>query len=99
MRITETQRTAIVDSVMETFGVDAVVRLFGSRADDMKKGGDIDLYIEMDCNIPDPRAKVATVYAKICSKLGDELPIDIILKGNDASVSPIHTEGRKGVKL
>ncbi|WP_297485916.1 nucleotidyltransferase domain-containing protein [Ferrovum sp.] len=99
MRITETQRAAILDSVMETFGTDAVVRLFGSRADDSKRGGDIDLYVEVNHDIPDARAKIAAVYTKICSKLGDELPIDIILKEADAPVRPIHTEGMKGVRL
>ncbi|WP_297449468.1 nucleotidyltransferase domain-containing protein [Ferrovum sp.] len=99
MRITEAQRVAIVDSVMETFGVGAVVRLFGSRADDSKRGGDIDLYIETDDNSPDLRKKIPDVYAKICLKLGDELPIDIILKEVDAPVRPIHAEGMKGVRL
>lgn len=45
MRLTAQQQTAIRTSVSETFGADAQVRLFGSRADDNKRGGDIDLLI------------------------------------------------------
>ena len=39
MRITARQREAIIFAVREEFGDGAEVRLFGSRADDSKKGG------------------------------------------------------------
>ena len=44
MRITEHEKNAIVDAVRET-DPDAKVWLFGSRTDDKKKGGDIDIGI------------------------------------------------------
>jgi len=38
----------IVDAVKETFGPDAKIWLFGSRVDETKRGGDIDLLIKTD---------------------------------------------------
>ena len=46
MRISPAERTAIVKAVREVFGPDAQIRLFGSRVDDHRRGGDIDLHVE-----------------------------------------------------
>ena len=46
MRLSTDQITAIKAAAREAFGPDAVVRLFGSRVDDGRHGGDIDLHIE-----------------------------------------------------
>jgi predicted nucleotidyltransferase len=45
MRITPKEKEAILNSIL-TVDPEAKVWLFGSRADDSKKGGDIDLLIE-----------------------------------------------------
>ena len=47
MRLTPTQATIIREAVHRHFGEDADVRLFGSRTDDSKRGGDIDLYLSL----------------------------------------------------
>ena len=50
MRLTKTQIKAIQDSFSTFFMKGDKIWLFGSRVDDSKKGGDIDLYIETNYN-------------------------------------------------
>jgi predicted nucleotidyltransferase len=44
MKLSNDSMLTIKQAVTLIFGKDAKVYLFGSRADDAKKGGDIDLY-------------------------------------------------------
>ncbi len=46
MRLSDHQIAAIKAAATEAFGSDAIVRLFGSRVRDDRRGGDIDLHIE-----------------------------------------------------
>ena len=46
LRLTKHQRATIKALVIEVFGSGALVWLFGSRVDDCRRGGDIDLLIE-----------------------------------------------------
>ena len=48
MRLSQDYVDAIKLSAREAFGDTVVVRLFGSRARDDLRGGDIDLHIEVD---------------------------------------------------
>jgi hypothetical protein len=43
MRLTDRERNEIVELAKRMFGAGAVVRLFGSRTDDDRIGGDVDL--------------------------------------------------------
>ncbi|MGK2911469.1 MAG: nucleotidyltransferase domain-containing protein [Sphingobium sp.] len=58
MRLRPEEISAIKAAASEAFGPDVVVRLFGSRADDAKRGGDIDLHLEVKA-LPDmmPRSR------------------------------------------
>ena len=47
MRITQEQARLIREEVRGNLGADARIWLFGSRVDDTRRGGDLDLYIEI----------------------------------------------------
>lgn len=47
MRLQPDEISAIKAAATETFGSDVIVRLFGSRVDDSRRGGDIDLHLEV----------------------------------------------------
>lgn len=79
MRLTEQQHTVIRSLVTEGFGARAEVWLFGSRVDDNKRGGDIDLLIEtdqVDVNAL-TRAEISFL-TKLQMKLGEQ-KIDVLL--------------------
>jgi hypothetical protein len=46
IRLGSEQCRILKDAALECFGAAATVRLFGSRADPQRRGGDIDLYVE-----------------------------------------------------
>ena len=48
MRLHEEERQVIQSVAREIFGETVRIRLFGSRIDDHRKGGDIDLHLEVD---------------------------------------------------
>lgn len=79
MRLTDQQRAIIRATVAETFGAGAEVWLFGSRVDDSKRGGDIDLLIETDQSDLSAitRSEIAFL-SKIQMKLGEQ-KIDVLL--------------------
>lgn len=99
MRITHRQRTAIVEATREIFGEHSVVRLFGSRADDAKRGGDIDLHVDIRGIDPLRQEKSQKLSATICAKLGDIFPIDIVVKDDSTPDALIHREGMRGIPL
>jgi len=46
MRLTPAQRAQLIAVVHDIFGQHAEVRLFGSRTDDSRRGGDFDVFVE-----------------------------------------------------
>ncbi len=79
MRLTTQERQIIKSSVKEVMGSQANVWLFGSRVDDTKRGGDIDLFVEVDLQNPLDRVqKKSRLWAKLQQQLGEQR-IDIIL--------------------
>ena len=49
MRLTDGEREVIAVQARRCFGSGATVTLFGSRVDDTRRGGDIDLLVRTDC--------------------------------------------------
>ena len=79
MRITEHEKNAIVEAV-RAVDPDAQVWLFGSRVDDSKKGGDIDIAIFSDKINKDVMQKIK-VSQLIRDDIGEQR-IDIVTTSN-----------------
>ena len=90
MRITEQQRSILKRILLKYFGAASLLQLFGSRADDASKGGDIDIYIEPEIIQPD-----AVVEAKLCAlvelhKLLGDQKIDLVINRKVGKELPIY---------
>ena len=71
MRLSNFYQETIKSTGLEIFGNDTKIYLFGSRADDTKRGGDIDLYIDA-INNNDLFEKIQFL-TKLHKRLGDKL--------------------------
>lgn len=99
MRITDYQRQVILESSLEVFGDEAEVRLFGSRLDDSKRGGDIDLLVNLPFVEPMRTAKSLKLSSMISRKLDDMVDVDVVVKDSATLASLIYQEGMNGVRL
>jgi len=99
MRVSAEQQQIIVDAVHQLFGQRGSVRLFGSRVDDRRKGGDIDLLVELPHLPVDAPWQAARLEARLQQLLGEQ-KIDVILAGPENASWPIVQEAsRTGVLL
>ncbi len=78
MRLSDFQREAILESVAEVMGEETRVLLFGSRVDDSKRGGDIDLLVEAVAPVEDRVEKKLRIQSRIQRKIGEQ-KIDLII--------------------
>jgi len=98
MRITSLEKTIIKSSVKRHFGRDAGVYLFGSRVDDDRKGGDIDLYITTDMPTSEIIREKIGLLVDMEKSLGEQ-KIDIVIN-NHTKQKPIYEIAEKeGVRL
>ena len=93
MRLKSKEIEIIKQNTYKIFGKSKII-LFGSRADNTKKGGDIDLYI-----IPQKKDNLYIKKLKLKTLLEDLLykPVDIIVPKNSNRL--IEIEAKKGVEL
>ena len=100
MRLTPEQRQIIREATHKIFGPDAIVWLFGSRVDDRRRGGDIDLYVEVSIDDHAVRQVLEDrLYARLQRSLGEQR-IDIVSHSPAMPLLPIHREAlRHGVRL
>ena len=100
MRLTTQQIEAIKQETAHYFGTGAQVWLFGSRVDDTKKGGDIDLYVRPGINDADQLAAARFAFlARLKRRIGDQ-KIDLVLQRAGDEELPIHTQAKQhGVRL
>lgn len=99
MRVSAEQKKIIVQAVHQLFGQQGRVRLFGSRVDDARKGGDIDLLVELTHLPVDATWQAARLEARLQQLLGEQ-KIDVILAGPENADWPIVQEAsRTGIPL
>jgi predicted nucleotidyltransferase len=94
MRLSDKEITIIQNTLYTYFGKNIKIYLFGSRIDDNKTGGDIDLYIQT-------QHSDNFTYQRLLSKakLKERLykPIDLIV--SNSGDSSIAKEAFKGVQI
>lgn len=88
MRLTPDQQSVIRNTVTETFGDAAHVWLFGSRVDDNKRGGDIDLLIETSqTDVTEIVLAELRFLTKLKMQLGEQ-KIDVLIDYPTRQVRP-----------
>jgi len=99
MRLTVSEQATIRDTVLAVFGMGSRVRLFGSRVDDLARGGDIDLLVEVDQAVAQPALFSARIGARLQQALGDRR-IDVVLAAPNVPEQSIHRIAREtGIEL
>ena len=80
MRLTRQYQETIKRNTLNIFGKDTKVMLFGSRVDDAKKGGDIDLYIVLPYKVNAKKIleKKSEFKLQLYSLLGEQ-KIDMVV--------------------
>lgn len=90
MRLTAKQKASIQSIVRNHLGGEAAVFVFGSRLEDNRKGGDVDLLIETSAHVP--------VMQKAALKMALEdtlsLPVDLTLAEGSKPHGPFQALAR-----
>lgn len=89
MRLSQQQIEIIRSTAHQLLGARARVTLFGSRVDDQRKGGDVDLMVEVSEAIDEP-ALVSARLASRVSRAMDGRKVDVLLKAPNLMQQPIH---------
>jgi predicted nucleotidyltransferase len=101
MRLSENEKTAIPFFAREIFGSGTIVRLFGSRVDDSKKGGDIDLCLQVSEEL-DPRIlllKKAKFLAKLEQCIGEQKIDLLVMTKNNRDLPIVRSAFKEGIVL
>lgn len=99
MRLSRQTQQTIRDTVREVFGLEAGVKLFGSRINDDARGGDIDLLVELPSVTEGLERKTMQLTAKLQLRIGDQ-PIDVLVLDPSTPRQSIHEQASAtGIKL
>lgn len=99
MRLTETQVEAIRRIIRKEAGENAQVCVFGSRARDDLKGGDLDLLVKIPVHVENPAMLSARVSARV-SRVMHGRKVDVVLEAPNLKRLPIHfVAEREGIPL
>ena len=84
MRLTQQQVSTIIDITQAVVGANSGVWLYGSRLDDSRRGGDIDLMVESN----PPVNLLQRVRIKIALEAKLNRPVDVMALTAGAPASP-----------
>ena len=81
MRLTSTEQQALHDAGLRWFSM--LPRLFGSRVDDVRRGGDIDLYLEAQADLSPQEAfqRKTRITAELYRALGERKLDNVVNTG------------------
>jgi len=97
MRLTKDIQNKLIEYSQQYFGENTHLYLFGSRVDDEKKGGDIDLFLETpkDIELNIQLAFLRDIYTHVTQR-----KVDLIIKSPAKKDRPIyHTAKSEGILL
>jgi predicted nucleotidyltransferase len=94
MRSRQSQRQIILDTGRQHFGEGCEIWLFGSRVDDSRKGGDIDLMVFPPRNEKIPYSEKLAFRANLKRRIGDR-KIDVLFASAEKSCEAMNDIIRK----
>jgi len=101
MRLSEFEIESIKNVACEVWGNKTIIYLFGSRTDDSKKGGDIDLFVDLEAEQEPKKIMLqkAEFLGKLELQLGEQ-KIDVLVRTRyNNHLSIIKSAKLKGVAL
>jgi predicted nucleotidyltransferase len=84
MRLTQQQVSTIIDTTQAVAGANSGVWLYGSRLDDSRRGGDIDLMVKSN----PPVNLLQRVRIKIALEAKLNRPVDVLALNEGTTASP-----------
>jgi predicted nucleotidyltransferase len=93
MRLTETECRTIREVVSDLTGGRARAIVFGSRLDELARGGDIDLLVDSPEPVDEPARLAALIGARLESQLGEQR-IDVLIGAPNLKRLPVHESAR-----
>ena len=100
MRLNNKEIAAIKEVTRGVFGDNATISLFGSRTDDNKKGKDIDLLIQCNCQISrEEQYQLKIKFLVQLKKIIGDQKIDVLINGGQLSKSILETVQKEEVQL
>ncbi len=99
MRLSQQTQQIVRDTVREVFGLEAKVKLFGSRINDNARGGDIDLLVELPSITAEIERKTLQLTARLQLRIGDQ-PVDVLVIDPSTPRQSIHEQASMtGIEL
>ena len=94
MRLAKKEINIIVETAKSIFKDRFHLTLFGSRIDDSRAGGDIDLLVTTENSLEEAVPQKIRFLAQLISKLGEQ-KIDVVLKAKDSKDKLIYDVAQK----